>query len=140
MEWKIENRVFNNFVLMINFMEIMKSSFFNVNVVLVSLNWIKERNSQCKNIQNIWLQLILILIPNSSFSGIKKCKKFSRSYFLLVLILLILFISLCFIIFRILGFVITFFSQYCFRWLYLNSQIAWLFLVPKYWHWNFLYS
>ena len=52
METEVEDRIFDDFVIMINFLEIVKSSFFDEIVSLNSVNRVEERNLESKDVDS----------------------------------------------------------------------------------------
>lgn len=54
MERKVQNRVLDNIIIVVDSMEIVQSCLFYRNVVSVSFDGVKVWDSQCKDIQNTW--------------------------------------------------------------------------------------
>ena len=72
-KWKVQNWVLNNIVIMIDSLEIMKSSLLNCDIFTASFDWVKVRYSQSKNVQNTWFKKVFILVLDSSLCCVKEC-------------------------------------------------------------------
>lgn len=72
MERKVQNRVLDNIIIVVDSMEIVQSCLFYRNVVSVSFDGVKVWHSQCKDIQNTWFQQVLILVFDTGLGRIEE--------------------------------------------------------------------
>lgn len=138
-ERKIYYWIFNDFVFMVNFLEIVKSRFLYEIVIFASLNRIEIWYFECHNIEYTMSEGVFILILNSSFWSIEKCEELSNTSFRFSILFLTIWVLLVSgHIHWLIGFIIISFIAYTsFGWFRLDSKIPWLFFIPINWNRNF---
>ena len=126
MEWEVEDGIFDDLVIMVYFLEIMQSCFFDEVVSFDPVDWIEEGYFQSKNVNGGSLKDKLVLWFYACFMSIEKGQELSvwwLAFFLFLFLLFSIFLT-----------VFIFFCLLCFDvvlgCLGQHSEVPHLFFIP----------
>lgn len=88
-EGEVQDGVLDDLVISVDFVEVVQDGLVDQVLLLGSLGRVEVGDLQCKYVDDAGPQVVLVLVPDASFSGVEECHELPQSALLLVLPLLV---------------------------------------------------